>query len=81
MELMHHEDQGPIINDRITRAVLVEAKVAHSLEAEVLRVSTLEASLISIRVSIVCPFMLCFRFLTGVNLATIIILARVVICH
>lgn len=52
-------------------------RMAHFSEIEVLGVGTLYASLISIRVNLVGPFMPYFRLLIAFSPTTVIILAKV----
>lgn len=67
-----------MINDYFIRVFFMAVEVAHDLEAAVLSVGTLYATLINIRASIVGPFRLYFSLLIRVSIATLVILARVV---
>lgn len=69
-----------VIKDHVTRVVLVGFRVAHSLEAEVLKVGTLFVSLISTRVSLIGPFMSYFRLLVEDDTAIVITLVREEFC-
>lgn len=59
--------KGAVIRDHVSRVFLAGAEVSHSLKVQVHRVGTLCISLISIRVSLVDPFILAFILLMGVN--------------
>lgn len=72
----HRKAQRETIRGPITRVVLMGAGITHSSEVEIIKVGALYIILICVKVSLVSLFMLHFILLTGVNLVTLITLAR-----
>lgn len=78
MEEIHYKVQGGSYKRLHYQGSLVKDEMAHVLKVTVLKVGTFHASLISIKFNLIGLFMLYFRLLMKVNLATVIVLARVV---
>lgn len=79
IKMMHHKDQGAVIRGPNTRVFQIGVKVAYNLEVVVLKVDTLHASLMSIRVSLVGSFISHFRLPMEGKVAIVIILSKVLI--